>query len=338
MRLENISLLFSITVLISTIYFFAKTKQLYEKARQNATNGNHYNYARSLIEASLDPLVTISPEGKIMDVNDATIIATGAKREELIGTDFSDYFTEPERARTGYQKVLSTGFVKGYELVLKHKSGSVMPVQYSASLYRNEIGQIQGVFAAARDISELVALKQKLETMALYDHLTELPNRRMLCDSAQIIINKAFEDKTELAVAFIDINNFKPINDVYGHPIGDKLLKWFASKLSNIVRDSDMISRYGGDEFVIIFTHAVRNRDVYQTRIKECLNDKFQFSSNGQEVFLKIDASVGIVFLSEENNKDLHVLIDLADRLMYQDKSEKKRDCETESIGEGDGH
>lgn len=323
--IEKFSILIAIIALGGTLYFFIKTREFYERFKVLLSNSNHYNYTRSLIEASLDPLVTISPEGKIMDVNDATIIATGAKREELIGTDFSDYFTDPDRAREGYQKVLSVGFVKGYELILKHKNGSLMPVQYSASLYRNELGQIQGVFAAARDISELVTLKQKLEMMALYDHLTKLPNRRMLCESAQTMIDKAFQDKSELAVVFIDINNFKPINDTYGHPIGDKLLKWFASKLSHIVRESDIISRYGGDEFVIVLNHAVHNRIIYESKINDCLNDKFEFIFNEKQISLKIDASIGIVFLSEENSQDLHVLIDLADRLMYKNKLEKKQ-------------
>jgi PAS domain S-box-containing protein len=111
-------------------------------------------YARSLIEASLDPLVTISPAGKITDVNQATEEATGIPRTRLIGSDFSDYFTEPERAREGYQKVLTDGLVRDYPLALRHTSGSLMDVLYNATIYRNEAGETQGVFAAARDITE----------------------------------------------------------------------------------------------------------------------------------------------------------------------------------------
>jgi PAS domain S-box-containing protein len=111
-------------------------------------------YARSLIEASLDPLVTISPAGKITDVNQATEEATGIARTRLIGSDFSDYFTEPERAREGYQKVLTDGLVRDYPLALRHTSGSLMDVLYNATIYRNEAGETQGVFAAARDITE----------------------------------------------------------------------------------------------------------------------------------------------------------------------------------------
>jgi PAS domain S-box-containing protein len=112
-------------------------------------------YARSLIEASLDPLVTISAEGKITDVNRATEIATGCSKEELISSDFSDYFTEPEKAMTGYKRVFNEGFVRDYPLAIRHKSGKITDVLYNATVYRNEAGEIQGVFAAARDITEL---------------------------------------------------------------------------------------------------------------------------------------------------------------------------------------
>ncbi|MDO8292404.1 MAG: PAS domain S-box protein [Gallionella sp.] len=111
-------------------------------------------YARSLIEASLDPLVTISAEGKITDVNYATEEVTGRSRADLIGTDFSDYFTEPDKAREGYLKVFSEGSVTNYPLTIRHQNGRIANVLYNASVYRNEAGEALGVFAAARDITE----------------------------------------------------------------------------------------------------------------------------------------------------------------------------------------
>ena len=120
-------------------------------------------YARNLIEASLDPLVTINREGKITDVNKATEDVTGCSREELVGSDFSDYFTEPEQARAGYQKVFTEGFVKDYPLSIRHKSGKTTDVLYNASVYRNSQGEMQGVFAAARDITERKQAEQKLK-------------------------------------------------------------------------------------------------------------------------------------------------------------------------------
>jgi len=110
-------------------------------------------YARSLIEASLDPLVTISPEGKITDVNEATVKVTGAPREKLIGADFANYFTEPEKAREGYQRVFSEGFVTDYPLTIRHSDGRLVDVLYNASVYKDARGSVLGVFAAARDIT-----------------------------------------------------------------------------------------------------------------------------------------------------------------------------------------
>jgi PAS domain S-box-containing protein len=111
-------------------------------------------YARSLIEASLDPQVTISPEGKITDVNEATIKVTGVPREKPLGTDFSNYFTVPELAREGYKQVFDKGFVTDYPLTISHKDVRLTEVLYNASVYKDETGAVRGVFAGARDVTE----------------------------------------------------------------------------------------------------------------------------------------------------------------------------------------
>ena len=110
-------------------------------------------YARSLIEASVDPLVTISADGKITDVNEATVKVTGVRREKLIGTDFSNYFTEPEQAREGYQQVFAKGSVTDYPLTIRHMDGRLTDVLYNASVYKDARGNVLGVFAAARDVT-----------------------------------------------------------------------------------------------------------------------------------------------------------------------------------------
>ncbi|MEO5349876.1 MAG: PAS domain S-box protein [Magnetococcus sp. YQC-3] len=112
------------------------------------------HYSRSLIEASLDPLVTISASGQITDVNTATECVTGLNRAQLIGSDFADYFTEPERARAGYQQAFAQGFVTNYPLAIRHLSGKVTDVLYNANVYRGSNGEVLGLFAAARDITE----------------------------------------------------------------------------------------------------------------------------------------------------------------------------------------
>jgi len=110
--------------------------------------------ARSMIEASLDSLVSISPEGFITDVNEATVSVTGVPREELIGTAFSDYFTDPEKANRIYEQVFEEGQAVDYPLTMRHRDGSLTEVLYNASAYRDDQGNVLGAFAAARDVTK----------------------------------------------------------------------------------------------------------------------------------------------------------------------------------------
>ena len=126
-------------------------------------------YNRRLIEASLDPLVTIGQDGKITDANEATELITGVLREQLIGDEFSNYFTDPEKAREGYQTVLAEGFVKDYPLTIQHISGKTTDVLYNASVYKNEYGETQGVFAAAHDITERKRAEEALRASELFN-------------------------------------------------------------------------------------------------------------------------------------------------------------------------
>ncbi|MEI6035280.1 MAG: PAS domain-containing sensor histidine kinase [Verrucomicrobiae bacterium] len=120
-------------------------------------------YSRNLIEVSLDPLVTISAEGKITDVNTATEKITGLDRKRLIGSDFVDYFTEPKMARAGLMKAFSDGKAIDYPLVIQHTSGTTTPVLYNASVYRDTAGNVLGVFAAARDITDRKRAEEALQ-------------------------------------------------------------------------------------------------------------------------------------------------------------------------------
>jgi PAS domain S-box-containing protein len=147
---------------------------VFAAARDVTAQKQASQYARSLIEASLDPLVTISPEGKITDVNEATVKVTGVPREKLIGTDFSNYFTEPEKAREGYQQVFAKGFVTDYPLTIRHKDGQQTDVLYNASVYKDASGNVLGVFAAARDVTESKrVMREFAETKNLLDNILQ---------------------------------------------------------------------------------------------------------------------------------------------------------------------
>jgi diguanylate cyclase (GGDEF)-like protein/PAS domain S-box-containing protein len=137
-------------------------------------------HARGLLEASLDPMVTISPNGKITDVNEATEQATGVPRERLIGTDFSGYFTRPDEADAGYRQVFEQGSVRDYPLVIRHASGTLTDVLYSATVYRDEHGEVAGVFAVARDVTERKRAEVEIRRL---NHELE---RRMVTRTAEL--------------------------------------------------------------------------------------------------------------------------------------------------------
>ncbi len=141
---------------------FAIITDISERRRAEAELRRASAYNRRLIEASLNPLVTIGPDGKITDVNTATELTTGCSRAELIGTDFADYFTEPDQARAGYQEAFREGVVHDYALEIRHRNGHTTPVVYNAAVYRDEAGQVIGVFAAACDITAQKRAEQEL--------------------------------------------------------------------------------------------------------------------------------------------------------------------------------
>jgi PAS domain S-box-containing protein len=160
-----------------------------KQAEEALRLANAYN--RSLIEASLDPLVTIGSDGRITDVNVATEKVTGHSREELIGTEFMDYFSEPEKAKAGYQQVFQDGFVQDYALEIQHKNGHLTPVLYNASVYRDETGQVMGVFAAARDITERKRAEEEIESLAKFPSENPSPVLRVGRDGTLLYANEA---------------------------------------------------------------------------------------------------------------------------------------------------
>jgi PAS domain S-box-containing protein len=159
---------------------------VFAAARDVTVQKQASQYARSLIESSLDPLVTISPDGKITDVNEATTRVTGVPREELIGADFSNYFTEPEKAREGYQQVFAKGFVTDYPLTIRHQDGRLTDVLYNASVYKDTRGSVQGVFAAARDVT----VKKRIEAELAEQRRKELERLAELEKSQKLTVGR----------------------------------------------------------------------------------------------------------------------------------------------------
>ena len=212
----------------------------------NTARKHASQYARSLIEASLDPLVTISAEGKITDVNEGSIQVTGVARDKLIGTDFSDYFTEPNKAREGYQMAFAKGFVTDYPLTIQHKDGRFTDVLYNASVYKDVSGNVLGLFAAARDVTERKRLDQ-----VLAEKSEELQNATAIAEKANLAKSEFLSSMShELRTPLNAILGFAQLIDSSTPPPSvvqklsiDQILKagWYLLRLINEILDLSMI-------------------------------------------------------------------------------------------------
>jgi PAS domain S-box-containing protein len=251
-------------------------------------------YARSLIEASLDPLVTISADGKIMGVNKATELVTGVSREQLIGSDFSEYFTEPQKAREGYQEVFSKGFVKDYPLAIRHSSGRVTEVLYNASVYKNETGEVQGVFAAARDITELKRAEEQLRKahqeleVRVQERTAELTKAMELLKEQQ----KAF---MEVSVPVVKVWNrilLVPLIGVFDSQRAELLMEMLLTELEN-TQAKVAILDVSGIPIVdsLVAKHLIRTVSAVKLMGAECIVTGIRSRISQTIVQLGIDLS-----------------------------------------------
>jgi len=209
-------------------------KQMVQRVRAEEAFRSASLYARGLLEASLDPLVTISPEGKITDINKATELVTGVQRQNLIGSDFSDYFTEPQKAKDGYKKVIAEGMVKDYPLTIRHISGHTTEVVYNATVYKNETGQVQGVFAVARDVTEHnIIEKRERITNVLLGLFAQKTTRKEYLDS----VVRAIHDWSGCQCAGIRLTNSDGLIPYESHiGFSDEFLK--AENILSLKKDA----------------------------------------------------------------------------------------------------
>ncbi|MDO9528537.1 MAG: PAS domain S-box protein [Syntrophales bacterium] len=183
----------------------------WKQVKEALKEANAYN--RSLIEASLDPLFTISHDGKITDVNTATERVTGYTRDAMVGTDFSNYFSDPEGARAGYCQVFTEGHVRDYPLEIRHRDGHVTPVLYNATIYHNKKGEVSGIFAAARDITERKQAEGELERHLKHlesmvkERTVELETKNMnlqeLNTVLKVLLRQRVDDKKDVEEKFV---------------------------------------------------------------------------------------------------------------------------------------
>jgi diguanylate cyclase (GGDEF)-like protein/PAS domain S-box-containing protein len=288
-------------------------------------------YTRSLFEANIDALLTTDSAGLITDVNEQMESLTGCLRDELIGTAFKNYFSDEASAENAIQLTMLNEKVKSYELTARDRNGRETAVSYNATTLYNQDRQLQGVFAAVRDITERKIAEKQILDLALYDTLTGLPNRRLLADRLNQIMSSSKRSGRFSAVMFLDLDNFKALNDLQGHFMGDLLLVEVASRLGACIRQMDVVVRFGGDEFVVVLSEigetrkeATMQAKSIAEKLRSSLARPYLLESKQGDDTVKLvnhccTASIGVVvFLDNQSDQD--EILKWADAAMYQAK------------------
>lgn len=207
-----------------------------------------------------------------------------------------------------------------FESELITKERGIIPVEVSVKATLNERGVPSKLIGVARDISERRKSEEIIRKMAFYDALTGLPNRRLLDDRLHQILMLAKRNQTKAAMLFIDLDRFKAVNDTHGHQVGDWLLVQVASRMTQVVRESDTAARVGGDEFVVVLpnTASIELAVTTANKIRAKLDEPFVTEEG---IHLDISCSVGVVMYPDQadNGKDL---MHFGDEAMYHAKKE----------------
>ncbi|MFV8830093.1 EAL domain-containing protein [Alkalihalobacterium sp. APHAB7] len=273
---------------------------------------------QSLFEFHPDAIFVFDLEGNFVSANAACYNLSGYTPEQLIGTSFIPLL-RPEDINivlTHFQKTME-GEPRNYECTLLDKKGDFI----SLSITNVPIvvdGKTVGVYGIAKDLTDQKKLQEKIQYLAYYDSLTNLPNRQLLSERLKEVLTESEQNNLSFAVLFIDLDRFKFINDTMGHDVGDQLLKEVAKKLQLSIRDQDMVSRLGGDEFIILLKNVEKeevNRIAH--RIIAQFSSPLHLVGVGDVL---ITPSIGISLYPDDANT-IDAMIKFADTAMYMAKA-----------------
>ncbi|MCT2345461.1 sensor domain-containing diguanylate cyclase [Niallia taxi] len=267
-----------------------------------------------IIEASPDFIATLDTAGNSLYYNPAARKMLGINQKEITGDKVTQKWITDKIKTVGIPTAIEKGHWKGETTIFK-EDGAKIPVSQMIVAHKSENGDVEFLSTIAHDITERKELEKVVYYQAHYDPLTNLPNRRFLHNKLSKLIGNQTQHK--VAVLFMDLDNFKEINDNLGHEIGDKLLKMTADRLKSGVREVDFVCRYGGDEFILMLENIQSNIEVEERaeRIIEAFQEPFQFDGFSW----KISGSIGISIFPDDG-ADLAALIQKADNAMYQIK------------------
>ncbi|WP_150047540.1 PAS domain S-box protein [Methylomonas rhizoryzae] len=275
--------------------------------------------AASVFSNTQDGIVIASSDFTILKVNQAFERLLGYAEREALGKPIGFAATEQylqDYYRPVIKAVRKTGSWQG-EVWCKHRQGRDLPVWLSIAGVRNQAGDIDRYTAVVYDISDQKMSQERINYLAHYDAMTDLPNRTLFMDRLEHALNQARRQARSLALMFIDLDNFKQVNDTYGHSAGNELLRQVAERLKRTVRESDTLARLSGDEFMLMVEDAERwsGLDVTGRKILTALAQPVELAEG--RVF--ISASIGIAVFPNDGD-DIDTLVKHADLAMYRSK------------------
>ncbi len=275
--------------------------------------------AASVFDNAHEGIMITDARGIIVEVNATFSELTGYPREEAIGQSadlLKSGHHEPAFYQEMWQTIRQAGYWRG-EVWNRKKTGEIFVEQLTISTVRNRQGDISQFVGIFSDITLIKEHQRRLEHQAHFDALTQLPNRMLLGDRMQLAMAQTERNGKALAVCYLDLDNFKPVNDAYGHATGDRLLIEVAQRLKLCVRAGDTVSRLGGDEFVLLLGDLddVHECDHAIARIIATLTQPFVITGHA----VTISASIGVT-LYPEDASDSDTLLRHADQAMYAAK------------------
>lgn len=294
---------------------------LYEDVTERHQSETQLRLAASVFSHAREAILIASTDAKIMDVNAMFTEIFGYTRDEIAGRNLR-MLKSNRHERAFFVKMWRTLIANGNwhgEIWYRRKDGAAFPAMMTISAVKDDQDRTQQYVALISDISAIKAHEKRLEHIAHYDSLTGLPNRVLLADRLHQAMIQAHRQQQLLAVAYLDLDGFKIVNDNYGHEVGDQLLTAISARMKHALRESDTFARLGGDEFVAVLPDLA-DAAASEPLLGRLLNAANQPISIGGIAF-RLSASIGVTFYEPETgDEDADQLLRQADQAMYQAK------------------
>jgi diguanylate cyclase (GGDEF)-like protein/PAS domain S-box-containing protein len=303
------------------LYFISQIQDITERKRTEAALRASEERTRRILETAGDAFVAMDQHGRITDWNRQAEVTFGWQAVEILGRRLDEVLIPPdlrEAHRRGLARFLATGegpvLGQRLELIALHHDGHQIPVELVAWALP---GDDEWTFNAfLRDISERRAMEEELARLATVDELTGLRNRRGFLAVAEPFARMAERNQRDLALLYIDLDNLKRINDEQGHVAGDQALIALADLLRGTFRESDVLARFGGDEFVVLLPDDGLQAKVWMDRLRD--------RADRDPRFTQLSFSVGVAIYEWEHLASIDALIQQADAAMYKEKMSKR--------------